>query len=341
MHLIGGAALVRANAPRLTVHPQARWVNLTKAVLTVAAVAASGYNRWLGQQLIDAEADGGAGATADGDDATAAGVPVDDEVTPSPSTPDELARTQRRLAVLQWLTPATTGALLVLNAKAGEQQRPAVIVRDLLRSRVPVRVRAAAPVARRVVPAVARRAVPAVAQRAVPDARTLPWTTLASGVAVVLALRWLVGTARRTRRQEVPTARDLMTADVDWVGRDETLQSVARRMAERDIGFMPVCEDDGRLLGVVTDRDIVTGAVASGASAAEYPAWQLVTRRPASVSPDARLDEVVHTMAEHAVRRLPVVDDGRLVGVISESDVATDRHATVAGALEQEISTAP
>jgi CBS domain-containing protein len=66
-----------------------------------------------------------------------------------------------------------------------------------------------------------------------------------------------------------------------------------------------------------------------------------VTRRPASVSPDARLDEVVRTMAEHAVRRLPVVDDGRLIGVISESDVATDGHAIVAGALEQEISTAP
>jgi hypothetical protein len=121
-HLAGGAVLTGANKGRLASQRGVAAASASKTALTVAALGLTGYARLLGRRLERA-----------GD------VPVEAGTAPSPATPDELARAQRQLTVLQWAIPALTGALLVVNARMGEQQRPAQVGRGLLGRLLPGR----------------------------------------------------------------------------------------------------------------------------------------------------------------------------------------------------------
>lgn len=300
-HLLGGAQLVRGNKGRLVVQPQARWVNISKAALTVVALGVTAYSRYEGRQLADA-----------GDDAE---VPVQDATTPAAGTPGDAAEAQQRLTALQWVVPATTGALLVLNAKAGEQQRPGSVLRSALRAKVPTPVRMAA--------------------SAAPDV-DLPWAKVIGAIVGLVATRRLL----RSRGQHRPggtTARDIMTGDVVTVSIRDSLATVARRMVEGDLGSVPVCDGD-RLTGMLTDRDIVTRAVANNVDLDAVTAGEIAGRRPTTVEPNDSLRHVARTMARAQVRRLPVIEGDRLVGIISQADVARTGADEVTGELVELIS---
>ncbi|QZT58170.1 CBS domain-containing protein [Mycolicibacterium austroafricanum] len=120
------------------------------------------------------------------------------------------------------------------------------------------------------------------------------------------------------------TAREIMHTGVTCVGEHETLADAARRMAELGIGALPVCGDDDRLHGMVTDRDIVIKCIAAGRDPAAVTVGELAQGSVYHVDADADAQQMLTLMEEHQVRRLPVIDDHRLVGIVSEADVA--RH---------------
>jgi CBS domain-containing protein len=119
-------------------------------------------------------------------------------------------------------------------------------------------------------------------------------------------------------------AREIMHAGVTCIGEHETLESAARTMRERDVGALPVCGDDDRLHGMITDRDIVLNCVATGRNATQMTAGELARGKPYTVDAGADVDTVLRMMEEHRIRRLPVIENHRLVGMISEADLG--RH---------------
>ena len=130
---------------------------------------------------------------------------------------------------------------------------------------------------------------------------------------------------------------DVMTPGVETTTSSEALRDAARTMREGDFGAMPVV-DDGRLVGMLTDRDIVVRAVAEGLDPTSARVGDVASPRPVAVGPDQDLDEAMELMAEYRVRRLPVVDGERLVGVVSQADVALEANEKKTGSVVQEIS---
>ena len=118
------------------------------------------------------------------------------------------------------------------------------------------------------------------------------------------------------------TARDIMHVGAECAGEHETLAQAALRMRDLDVGALPICGDDDRLIGILTDRDIVIRCVAAGGDPAAVTAGDLALGRPYTVEADADVSEVLDMMEEHRIRRLPVTDSRWLVGMISEADVA-------------------
>ncbi|MFF4585672.1 CBS domain-containing protein [Streptomyces sp. NPDC001388] len=120
------------------------------------------------------------------------------------------------------------------------------------------------------------------------------------------------------------TARDIMHAGATCIQENETLLDAARRMKELDVGALPICGPDDRLHGIITDRDIVVKCLARGKDARTMTAGQLEQGKPVTIDAEAEAGQVLRAMEAHRIRRLPVVDDHRLVGMISEADLA--RH---------------
>ncbi|NXY94028.1 CBS domain-containing protein [Streptomyces sp. BR123] len=120
------------------------------------------------------------------------------------------------------------------------------------------------------------------------------------------------------------TAREIMHAGAACVQETETLMDAARRMSELDVGALPICGPDDRLHGIITDRDIVLKCLAKGKDPAHMTAGQLAQGKPVTVDAEAGADQVLATMQDHRIRRVPVIADHRLVGMISEADLA--RH---------------
>jgi CBS domain-containing protein len=122
------------------------------------------------------------------------------------------------------------------------------------------------------------------------------------------------------------TAADIMHPGAQWIPANETLDRAAQLMRELNVGALPVSDPQDpneRMCGIVTDRDIVVGCVASGQDPAQVTAGELCKGTPRWVSSDAGVDEVLHEMQENQIRRLPVIDGNkRLVGMISEADLA-------------------
>jgi CBS domain-containing protein len=134
---------------------------------------------------------------------------------------------------------------------------------------------------------------------------------------------------------------DVMTTRPRSVTPDTPVSQVAELMAAEDVGAIPVVEGD-RLVGMVTDRDIVVRAVAKGKDPRGMPVAEVSTRELVTVDPDDDLSDALQLMAEHQVRRLPVVaDENRLVGVISQADVALVSKEKAAGEMLEEISRPP
>lgn len=136
------------------------------------------------------------------------------------------------------------------------------------------------------------------------------------------------------------TARDIMTPDATCVRADETLVDAARRMRDLDVGALPVCGDDERLQGMVTDRDIVVRCLAEGGDPATTRAGDLAAQQPVTIGADDDIDEALSTMIRNGVRRLPVIDGHDLVGMVSQADVAREASPERAGELLAALSEA-
>lgn len=124
------------------------------------------------------------------------------------------------------------------------------------------------------------------------------------------------------------TARDIMHPGAECVNESDTLQQAAERMRELHVGALPICGSDDRLQGIITDRDIVVRCIAQGGDPRATTARELAQGTPIWVSADTDIDDAMTMMIDNRIRRIPVIDNGRLVGMISEADLAThlDEH---------------
>jgi CBS domain-containing protein len=137
------------------------------------------------------------------------------------------------------------------------------------------------------------------------------------------------------------TAREVMTVGVECVGESETIVDAAKKMADLGVGGLPICGDDNRLKGMLTDRDIAMKVLAHGKDPDSTTAGELGDGRPVTIGADDSVQEALRTMREHRVRRLPVIDGHDLVGIISQGDLATEIDQEDVGELVEAISAAP
>ncbi|GAB3921679.1 CBS domain-containing protein [Kribbella albertanoniae] len=134
------------------------------------------------------------------------------------------------------------------------------------------------------------------------------------------------------------SARDLMTPGAECVGEKETLVEAARKMRDLDVGALPICGEDQRLKGVLTDRDIVVKCIADGGEPGSATAGQFGEGKPVTIGADDSVEEALQTMSKHQVRRLPVIDGHDLVGMLAQADIARHLNKSATGDLVQDIS---
>ena len=133
------------------------------------------------------------------------------------------------------------------------------------------------------------------------------------------------------------SVRDAMTADPRSIGKSVSVVEAARLMREQDIGSLPITDDE-QLVGMITDRDITMRVVAEAADPNATSVEDVYSRDLVSVEPDNDLEEALRLMARHQVRRLPVVENGRLVGIVAQADIALSENETKTGELVEAIS---
>lgn len=131
--------------------------------------------------------------------------------------------------------------------------------------------------------------------------------------------------------------RDVMTANPTTCGRQDSVADAAKVMAKEDVGPVPIVEGD-RLVGLVTDRDIVLRVVAEGRDPRQTTLGEIASTDLVTVSPDEDLDHALKLLAQHQVRRLPVVEDDRLVGLVAQADVARTGRDEKTGEVVEQIS---
>jgi CBS domain-containing protein len=137
------------------------------------------------------------------------------------------------------------------------------------------------------------------------------------------------------------TAREIMHGGAACIQENETLEAAARRMKELNVGALPICGEDDRLHGIITDRDIVVKCLARGMDPRTVTAGRLEQGKPITIDAEADADQILQAMEEHRIRRLPVIDDHRLVGMISEADLARHLSDAQVGHFVEVISEAP
>ncbi|AWL38071.1 CBS domain-containing protein [Streptomyces halstedii] len=120
------------------------------------------------------------------------------------------------------------------------------------------------------------------------------------------------------------TARDIMTTGTQWIPAHETLDRAAQMMRDHKVGALPVSAngEQDRMVGIITDRDIVTKCVASGHNPSQVTAGELCDGTPRWIDAAADVEVVLEEMQSHRIRRLPVIEDKKLIGMISEADLA-------------------
>ncbi|MFX0578432.1 CBS domain-containing protein [Nocardia nepalensis] len=135
------------------------------------------------------------------------------------------------------------------------------------------------------------------------------------------------------------TAADIMTAGVECVRSSDSVVEAAQRMAELNVGSLPICGEDNKLKGMLTDRDIVVKVIAQRKDPLGVKAGELGTGVPVTVDAIDDVRKVMSIMSQHQVRRVPVLEGGRLVGIIAQADVATALGNEEAGSTVEAIST--
>jgi CBS domain-containing protein len=134
------------------------------------------------------------------------------------------------------------------------------------------------------------------------------------------------------------TARQIMSSDAQCVIENETIAEAAQKMKSLDVGALPICGEDDRLKGMLTDRDIVVKVLADGKDPSETTVGEFTQGKPVTIGADDSAEEALRTMTEHKVRRLPVIDGHELIGVLSQGDLATELGAEQVGELVGAIS---
>ncbi|MCW2958472.1 MAG: hypothetical protein JWP18_1275 [Solirubrobacterales bacterium] len=136
-------------------------------------------------------------------------------------------------------------------------------------------------------------------------------------------------------------ARDVMTTDTTCVGENDSLYDAAQQMKSLNVGALPICGDDDRLKGMITDRDIAIEAVAEGRDPKGTKVTDIGRREVVTIGADDSVDEAIQTMIDKGVRRLPVIDGHRLVGMVSTADLARDCPPERVGELLAGLSEQP
>jgi len=130
------------------------------------------------------------------------------------------------------------------------------------------------------------------------------------------------------------TARDIMTPGADHVTASTTVLEVAKKLASEDVGSVPICDGD-RLQGMITDRDIVVKVLAEGKDPASTTVGELAQGEVVTIGADDPVEEISRTMAQYQVRRLPVIDGQKLVGMVAQADLArTGKDGTTGDTVE-------
>jgi CBS domain-containing protein len=133
------------------------------------------------------------------------------------------------------------------------------------------------------------------------------------------------------------SVRDAMTEAPRSIGASASVVEAALLMREEDVGSLPITDEE-KLVGMITDRDITTRVVAAAADPKMTSVADVLSQDLVSVQPDNDLEEALGLMARHQVRRLPVVENGRLVGIVAQADVALRENKTKTGELVEAIS---
>jgi CBS domain-containing protein len=134
------------------------------------------------------------------------------------------------------------------------------------------------------------------------------------------------------------TARDIMSTNPKCIGENDPLTMAARLMRDLDVGALPICGEDGRLKGMLTDRDIVIKCLADGGDPAQTTAGSLAEGKPVTIDVDEDIRNALTLMEEHQVRRLPVIEEHQLVGIIAQADIALSLSPTQTGETVEAIS---
>ena len=137
------------------------------------------------------------------------------------------------------------------------------------------------------------------------------------------------------------TAREVMTSGAECAAIDETVTEAARKMRDLGVGALPICGEDNKLKGMITDRDIVLNCVAEGMDTTQVKVADYAGDEVVTIGADDDIEEALDTMIRAGVRRLPVIDGHDLVGMISQADIAKSLPAESAGRLVEAISAAP
>jgi CBS domain-containing protein len=132
--------------------------------------------------------------------------------------------------------------------------------------------------------------------------------------------------------------RDAMTVNPRTIGMHQSVRDAAQIMAAEDIGSIPVVDQDEILAGIVTDRDIALRVVAEGRDPETTRVYEVATTHVSPAYPEEPLDEALDQMAHHRVRRLPVIRDDRVVGILAQADIVHEVNDKKAGQLVEEIS---
>jgi CBS domain-containing protein len=132
-----------------------------------------------------------------------------------------------------------------------------------------------------------------------------------------------------------------MTPGAECASVNDTLVEAARKMRDLDVGALPICGDDNRLAGMITDRDIVIRGLAEDRDPNTVKVGDLAEGKPVTIGADDTVEEALATMSKHGVRRLPVIDGHELVGIVTQADVARNLPDDKIGDLVEAISKAP
>jgi|SRR3954454_16301686 len=136
------------------------------------------------------------------------------------------------------------------------------------------------------------------------------------------------------------TAREIMSGGAECASVQDTLTAAAKKMRDLGVGALPICGDDEKLQGMITDRDIVVRCIAEGGDPNSTKVSELAEGKPVTIGADDSVEETLRTMTEHGVRRLPVIDGHKLVGIVSQADVARHLPDESIGQLVESISSA-